>query len=270
MSSTRHTKVWSKPCCSACVKAGKSNKEAAHQFETNGKITCPMIRARGCTYCKESDHVNQECPKLAEKRQREKYEQDFNKMKNYDDRQRRANDYRQQVQVVPIVATKSATKISAIAQNESDSESENESESESTGAQKSGPTERKDKRQRNKDAGRAKAAAKAAAEAAAKAADEQFLKDIDMLTTIIDEVSKPKPKVTKTWSKVVGPVEEQKLQSLPTKSHTTPEKSKMPTPVPCAPRKSAKEIDWADDDAWDEYERSQSQYLPHGTVETAW
>jgi hypothetical protein len=261
MSSTRHTKVWSKPCCSACVKAGKSNKEAAHQFETNGKITCPMVRARGCTYCKESDHVNQECPKLAEKRQREKYEQDFNKMKNYGDRQRRANDYRQQVQVVPTVATKVATKILAIAQNESESESENESES--TGPQKSGPTERKDKRQRNKDAGRAKGAAKAAA----AAADEQFLKDIDMLTTIIDEVSKPKPKVTKTWSKVVG---EQKLPIVPTKSHTTPEKSKMPTPVPCAPRKSAKEIDWADDDAWDEYERSQSQYLPHGTVETAW
>ena len=261
MSSTRHTKVWSKPCCSACVKAGKSNKEAAHQFETNGKITCPMVRARGCTYCKESDHVNQECPKLAEKRQREKYEQDFNKMKNYGDRQRRANDYRQQVQVVPTVATKVATKILAIAQNESESESENESES--TGPQKSGPTERKDKRQRNKDAGRAKGAAKAAA----AAADEQFLKDIDMLTTIIDEVSKPKPKVTKTWSKVV---EEQKLPIVPTKSHTTPEKSKMPTPVPGAPRKSAKEIDWADDDAWDEYERSQSQYLPHGTVETAW
>jgi len=260
MSSTRHTKVWSKPCCSACVKAGKSNKEAAHQFETNGKITCPMIRSRGCTYCKESDHVNQECPKLAEKHQREKYEQDFNKMKNYCDRQRRANDYRQQVQVVPIVATK----ILAIAQNESDSESE----SESTGPQTSVPTERKDKRQRNKDAGRAKGAAKASAEAAAKAADEQFLKDIDMLTTIIDEVSKPKPKVTKTWSKVV---EEQKLPIVPAASHTTPEKSKMlPTPVPCAPRKSAKEIDWADDDAWDEYERSQSQYLPHGTVETAW
>jgi len=218
-----------------------------------------MIRARGCTYCKESDHVNQECPKLAEKRQREKYEQDFNKMKNYCDRQRRANDYRQQVQVVPTVATK----ILAIAQNESDSESESENEKESTGPQTSVPTERKDKRQRNKDAGRAKGAAKAAA----AAADEQFLKDIDMLTTIIDEVSKPKPKVTKTWSKVVG---EQKLQSLPTTSHTTPEKSKMPTPVPCAPRKSAKEIDWADDDAWDEYERSQSQYLPHGTVETAW
>jgi hypothetical protein len=165
--------------------------------------------------------------------------------------------------VVPTVATKLATKILAIAQNESDSESENESENESTGAQKSGPTERKDKRQRNKDAGRAKGAAKAAA----AAADEQFLKDIDMLTTIIDEVSKPKPKVTKRWSKVVG---EQKLPIVPTKSHTTPEKSKMPTPVPCAPRKSAKEIDWADDDAWDEYERSQSQYLPHGTVETAW
>jgi hypothetical protein len=112
--------------------------------------------------------------------------------------------------------------------------------------------------------------AKGAATAASKAADEQFLKDIDMLTTIIDEVSKPKPKVTKTWSKVVGPVEEQKLPIVPTKSHTTPEKSKMPTPVPCAPRKSAKEIDWADDDAWDEYERSQPQYLPHGTVETAW
>ena len=261
MSSTRHTKVWSKPCCSACVKAGKSNKEAAHQFETNGKITCPMIRARGCTYCKESDHVNQECPKLAEKRQREKYEQDFIKMMSYGDRRRRTNDYREQVQVqVPMVATK----IIAIAQNESDSESENESEN--AGPQKSGPTERKDKRQRNKDAGRTKAAVKAAAEAA----DEQFLKDIDMLTTIIDEVSKPKQKVTKTWSKVVGPVEEQKLPSLPTKSHTTPEKSKMPTPVPCAPRKSAKEIDWADDDAWDEYERSQSQYLPYGTVETAW
>lgn len=266
MSSTRHTKVWSKPCCSACVKAGKSNKEAAHQFETNGKITCPMIRARGCTYCKESDHVNQECPKLAEKRQREKYEQDFNKMMSYGERQRRTNDYRQQVQVqLPMVATKLATKIVVLAQNESDSESE--SEKESAGVQKSGPTERKDKRQRNKDAGRAKGAAKASAEAAAKVADEQFLKDIDMLTTIIDDVSKPKPKVTKTWSR---PVEEQKLQSLPTPSHTTPEKSKMPTPVPCAPRKSAKEIDWADDDAWDEYERSQSQYLPHGAVETAW
>jgi hypothetical protein len=77
--SRNHTKVWSKPCCNACVKAGKSNKEAAHQYETAGKITCPMIRGRGCTYCKESDHINRECPKLAAKKEREQSELNFAK-----------------------------------------------------------------------------------------------------------------------------------------------------------------------------------------------
>jgi len=77
--SRNHTKVWSKPCCHACVKAGKSNKEAAHQYETAGKITCPMIRGRGCTYCKESDHINRECPKLAAKKEREQSELNFAK-----------------------------------------------------------------------------------------------------------------------------------------------------------------------------------------------
>lgn len=82
MSHRRHTQVWSKPCCHACVKAGKSNKEAAHQYETAGKITCPMVRARGCTYCKESAHVNQECPKLLAKKEREQSELNLAKFRS--------------------------------------------------------------------------------------------------------------------------------------------------------------------------------------------
>jgi hypothetical protein len=40
-----------------------------------------MIRGRGCTYCKESDHINRECPKLAAKKEREQSELNFAKFK---------------------------------------------------------------------------------------------------------------------------------------------------------------------------------------------
>jgi hypothetical protein len=220
MSHHRHTKVWSKPCCPACVKAGKSNKEAAHQYETAGKITCPMIRGRGCTYCKESAHINQECPKLAAKKEREQTDLNFAKFKSFRTMDEKAAASRRWVEAKEreTMALKTNTKNAFAAFNESSSDEDHEfpvlSKKESYASQKR-PREP-------------------------------------------SPMSDCSDGGAKSWSSIIGPAQTSASQNAPSGGgqFKTPPR-KMPVAIPCAPRKmSAKYMDWSiesDDEDEDDY-----------------
>ena len=217
MSHHRHTQVWSKPCCHACVKAGKSNKEAAHQYETAGKITCPMIRARGCTYCKESAHVNQECPKLLAKKEREQSELNFAKFKSSfrtsEDKataSRRWADANERESMALKTKTKNA--FAALDEESSDEECEFPALPQKESSQKR-PREP-------------------------------------------SPMSDCSDGGAKSWSSIIGPAQTSTSQNAPSGGgqFKTPPR-KMPVAVPCAPRKiSAKHMDWSiESDDEDDY-----------------
>jgi hypothetical protein len=217
--SHRHTKVWSKPCCHACVKAGKSNKEAAHQYETAGKITCPMIRGRGCTYCKESAHINQECPKLAAKKEREQSELNFAKFKSSfrTSEDKAAASLRwADAKERESMALKTKTKNTFAALDESSSDEECEFP----------------------------ALPKKESYASQKRPREP------------SPMSDCSDGGAKSWSSIIGPAETSASQNAPSGGgqFKTPPR-KMPVAIPCAPRKmSAKYMDWSiESDDEDDY-----------------
>jgi hypothetical protein len=219
--SRNHTKVWSKPCCHACVKAGKSNKEAAHQYETAGKITCPMIRGRGCTYCKESAHINQECPKLAAKKEREQSDLNFAKFKSFRTSEEKAAASRRWVDAKEreslALKTKTKNTFAALDEESSDEEecefpvlSKKESYALPSGKRPREPSPMSD----CSDGG------------------------------------------AKSWSSIIGPAQTSASQNAPSGGgqFKTPVR-KMPVAIPCAPRKiSAKYMDWSiESDDEDDY-----------------
>jgi hypothetical protein len=58
------------PYCATCHKAGKSKEEYTNHWtraskEVNAAITCPLILAAECTYCKKSGHWKKYCPVLS-------------------------------------------------------------------------------------------------------------------------------------------------------------------------------------------------------------
>jgi hypothetical protein len=216
MSHHRHTQVWSKPCCHACVKAGKSNKEAAHQYETAGKITCPMIRARGCTYCKESAHVNQECPKLLAKKEREMMSAKFNvSFRTSEDKAAASRMWVEAKKASERESLALKTK-NTFAALDDDSSDEEECEFPALPKKESLPS---GKRPREPS-----------------------------------PMSDCSDRGAKSWSSIIGPAQTIASSASQKTEFKTPVR-KMPVPIPCAPRKmSAREMDWSiESDDEDDY-----------------